>query len=274
MSFREDGAFVVLGGENEFSLGVVDDACPTLDRGTVVIAGLAHLCLISDEESRGVCLVGKPAVYAEGRGHIDRLGGSGRLAGTVRYRHIGEIAAGVLGEELKGECPVRSGRRLEGHGILSVAGHLSPDSRRGEAVAREGLNPALHGDGVAGGDEFLGLVEADGEGREDEIIHAERIAADILLIINDFEGIIAVALSPLQKELAGNGAEFRRRERLGGDFLVRGVLEFHLHLFPGGKRFHFAAEVAFEENGLELHPVIGIVGPPVLVDIAENIIRE
>ena len=139
-------------------------------------------------------------------------------------------------------------------------------------MAGEALDLAADHDLVALQVQLVVLVEGEGEGREDELVHAEGVALEELLAGFHLQLEIAVALALGQGEGAGHGAELVGFQLQAVDFLVLAVQEDHLHglVRDDGDAVH---EVALVHHGLELQDIAGIVGPTVLVDVAEGAVR-
>ena len=142
----------------------------------------------------------------------------------------------------------------------------------GQTVAGEALDLAADHDLVPFQIELVVFVKGEGEGREDELVHAEGIALEVLLAGFHLQLEIAVALALGQGEGTGHGTELVRLQFQAVDFLVLAVQEDHFHGLArdDGDAVH---EVALVHHGLELQDIAGVIGPTVLIDMAEGAVR-
>ena len=105
------------------------------------------------------------------------------------------------------------------------------------------------------------LVEDKVEAGKHEVIYPEPAAAEILPIPAEAQFIHTVAVPALKGHIPGCAAEFVGGQLHGLDQFALGIIELCLKLHSGTYRLQ--VECPFVKDGLEVHGLIGIVGPAV-----------
>ena len=206
-------------------------------------------------------------LHADRIRHID---GSPEILGLARGIHDLDrdlVQAALPGGKDEGERAVRGGLDLLLGDDLPVTQDLCADIRPGQAVARIGRDPSadlgLFPDQV----EFIHRVILKREGRQHELIHAERAPSDVVLALVRLQGEHAAPLAFRQDEFAGDGTEVIGFQRLFGNLFALGVDQLDIQRDAREHRYRFG-QVALEEHTLETQGIPGIESPPVEVEVA------
>ena len=189
------------------------------------------------------------------------------FAGGVGRGDTDTVPAGFLRLEGEGERAVglRTDRFLQDDGSPVV--HLGGESCSAEAVP--GVTPHLAADHhfIALQVEFVIGIEGEGECGQDKLVHPEVIRDEMLLPGGHLDVEIAVLLPLREGEGAGHGAELIGFQLQAFQGLALGIEQGNLHLLVRDDG-HPVHKVPLIHDGLELEDIAGIVGAPVLIDIA------